>query len=492
MRIFIQYHWRVRSAAIARVLTAVALAASFVLLQLDAPAGANFNPQFAVVPSLREWQSAGGYLSLSHGTRVVVDSADAGAVTPTAEAIQADLAAVTGARPAMATGLRPTPVDVFVSLHTSDEGLGTEGYTLEVGAGVAIRAHSPAGIFYGSRSLLQMLVAGQTLSLPRGRGRDYPRYSERGLVLDVSSRFVPISMLKKFVRHLAWYKFNDLQLELNDNGGFRLDSPAFPGLAAKDWSYSESDFRDLEAYALARGMTITPELDSPGHAAALTRYRPDLANPKNANFIDLANAQALSFMASLWIAFLPWFTSPSVAIGADEYDTADGDGYRSYVNLMDTLIRQHGKSVRMWGSLSRESGHVPVHTDITLQQWDTSWSDPTAMDQLGFATINTSSELLYIVTPKSPWFADHIDTRSLYDRWSPGVFSLGNTAFNLPAGDPRLQGAMFAFWGDASSQDAFDRVHSAMPVVGEKLWNDASAALTYQAFATAAERSALH
>ena len=92
-------------------------------------------------------------------------------------------------------------------------------------------------------------------------------------------------MLERYVRYLAWYKFNDFQLELNDNGGFRLNSPAFPGLAAKDGSYTEDQFRELESYALVRGITITPEIDSPGHAGALTGYRPDLASPKNAAFI---------------------------------------------------------------------------------------------------------------------------------------------------------------------------------------------------------------
>src|SRR4029077_8998768 len=233
-------------------------------------------------------------------------------------------------------------------------------------------------------------------SLPRGRGRDYPEFAERGFVLDVSSRFVPISVLKRYIRYLAWYKFNDFQLELNDNGGFRLNSPAFPGLAAKDGSYTESEFRSLETYALERGVTITPEIDSPGHATSLTRYRLDLASPKNNNLINLASSATYSFMAALWSEFLPWFTGPRVAIGADEYDPADGDDYRSYVNFLDSLLRERGKSVRMWGSLSRESGTVPVRTDITLEEWDTSWSDPMAMDRLGFPAINASSEYLYI------------------------------------------------------------------------------------------------
>jgi Glycosyl hydrolase family 20, catalytic domain/Glycosyl hydrolase family 20, domain 2 len=466
----------------------MALAVSVAALGKDSPGGLDLNPQLAVVPTLREWHGSDGFFRFRDGAQIVLDAADAGALNPTAEAFQEDLASLTGRRLEIAQGQYPAPGDVFLTLHADDDVIGTEGYVLEIGVGVVVRAHSPAGVFYGTRSLLQMLVAGGSSLLLRGWARDYPQYSERGLMLDVSSRFVPISTLKRYIRHLAWYKFNDLQLELNDNGGFRLDGPAFPGLAARDGSYSETEFRDLQAYALVRGITITPEIDSPGHAAALTRYRPDLANPQHANLLNLASPDTYSFMASLWGALLPWFTGPRVAIGADEFDPEDGDGYRAYVNFLDTLLRRHGKSVLMWGSLSREPGRTPVRTDITLEQWDTAWSDPMAGDELGFPIINASSEFLYIVTPKSPWYADHIDARNLYEGWQPSIFTRGDASMNMPRGDPRLLGAMFDFWGDAASRDAFDRVNAAMPVVAEKLWNDASETMTYLAFAAAAER----
>jgi hexosaminidase len=389
---------------------------------------------------------------------------------------------LTGARPVIAEGSDAASGDVFLSLHTDDDRIGTEGYLLGIGGGVDIRAHTPAGVFYGSRSLLQMLTAGQSSFLQRGWVRDYPQYSERGFMLDLSSQFVSIGMLERYVRYLAWYKFNDFQLELNDNGGFRLNSPAFAGLAARDGSYTEEQFKQLESYALVRGITITPEIDSPGHAAALTSFRPDLASAKNPTFINLRSPQTYAFMADLWGAFLPWFTGPRVAVGADEYDATDGDAYRTYVNFLDTFVRRHGKSVRMWGSLKRESGAVPVRTDITVQQWDTGWSDPLALDRLGFPIINASSDFLYIVVPKSPWFADHIDVRNLYERWNPTMFSRSNPELKLAPGDPRLQGAMFDFWGYAATQDAFNRVTAGMPVVGEKLWNDASGSVSYGTF----------
>jgi hexosaminidase len=477
----------VRSAWIAGVGALIALSASLLVFQLVVPQDAARSRQLAVVPAMREWHGSPGYFRLHVDSRIIVDSADAAVLDPTARVIRDDLATLTGARPVITDGSGATPGDVFLSLHTNDDRMGAEGYLLEIGGGVDIRARTPAGVFYGSRSLLQMLTAAHSSLLQRGWARDYPEYSERGLMLDLSFQFVPIRMLERYVRYLAWYKFNDLQLELNDNGGFRLNSPTFAGLAARDGSYTEAQFTELESYALVRGITITPEIDSPGHAAALTSFRPELASSKDPNFINLRSPKTYAFMADLWGTFLPWFTGPRVAVGADEYDSADGDAYRTYVNFLDTLVRSHNKSVRMWGSLKREAGAVPVRTDITVQQWDTGWSDPLALDRLGFPIINASSDFLYIVMPKSPWFADHIDARNLYERWNPTMFSRSNLALTLARGDPRLEGAMFDFWGYAATPDAFDRVTEGMPVVGEKLWNDASGSVSYSVFQAGAE-----
>ena len=60
---------------------------------------------------------------------------------------------------------------------------------------------------------------------------------------------------------------------------FRLNSPRFPGLAAKDGSYTRQDIRALQAVANDYSVTITPEIDAPAHALAFTQYRPDLASP---------------------------------------------------------------------------------------------------------------------------------------------------------------------------------------------------------------------
>src|ERR1700680_1641757 len=105
-----------RSAAIALVATLIVLAVSVTTLRLQAPASANFNPQLAVVPTLREWHGSNGFFRFQSGAHIVLDPADARMLSPAAEAFQEDLASLIGIRPGIAQGSHPTPGDVFVTL----------------------------------------------------------------------------------------------------------------------------------------------------------------------------------------------------------------------------------------------------------------------------------------------------------------------------------------------------------------------------------------
>ena len=78
-------------------------------------------------------------------------------------------------------------------------------------------------------------------------------------MLDVARKFFTMDYLKQYVKILSFYKMNEFQIHLNDNGfpqffgddwnrtyaAFRLESERFPGLTAKDGSYSKQEFIDF-------------------------------------------------------------------------------------------------------------------------------------------------------------------------------------------------------------------------------------------------------
>ena len=294
---------------------------------------------------------------------------------------------------------------------------------------------------------------------------------------------------------------NNFHLHLNDNeidGGkspdwkhkyaaFRLASPRFKGLAARDGSYTEQDMRELQTIAKQYAVTITPEIDSPAHDLAFTQYRPDLASKTDSKeLLDLANPKTYTFLNSIWDEFLPWFDSPQVDIGADEYTTSNANQYRQFINTYDAYLKNKGKSVRMWGTLSWVTGSVTVNNDIVTDVWDNRWANPLDTVQQGFQVINANDDLLYIV-PKAGYFHDFLDTKLLYEQWEPNIFSFYQPNLDLSPNDPHLLGAMFAEWNDklgkvVSDADVDARVKPAMQVLSDKMWSGPTTDLTYAEF----------
>jgi hexosaminidase len=470
-------------------------------LKLIPPVFGAPNPAPLVIPSLREWHGDSGDFTLTGASRIAVDPASS-ALAATGATFASDLHAVTGKTLPVVTTSSPASGDFFLTLRNADQSLSSEGYTFTIGDFAVISANTPTGVFYGTRTALQILAQdAQHASIPKGTARDYPTYAERGFMLDVARKFFSLAYLEDTVRQMAWYKMNDFHIHFNDNeidGGthpdwqqryaaFRLNSPVFPGLAAKDGSYTQQDMRALQDLAKQYAVTITPEIDMPAHDLALTQYRPDLASPVNKEFLDLNNPNTYAFVDNLWAAFLPWFDAKQIDIGADEYDTGDADNYRKFINREDAYLKARGRTVRLWGSLSEMRGPTAVNTDVTLDVWDTGWANPPEMAHDGYHVVNASGHLLYIVPKAGGYFPDALDTQLLYNQWEPYIFDLSHPALNLQPGDPHLLGGMFCEWNDRlgsniSDADVAVRVTPAMQTIGQKLWGGPNPPLAYAQF----------
>ncbi|HXZ03368.1 MAG TPA: family 20 glycosylhydrolase [Ktedonobacteraceae bacterium] len=461
---------------------------------------ANAAPE--VIPALREWQGGSGSFMIDSASRITIDPTYAAQLQGTAQVFQSDLLSVTSSTLPVVTTSSPNIGDFYLTLKNPDQGIGNEGYLLKVGDSVVISASTSTGVFYGTRTILQMLIQDPAKThIVRGTARDYPRYPERGFMLDVGRKFFSLKFLEDYVKLMAWYKMNDFHLHLNDNeidGGkspdwmhkyaaFRLNSPRFKGLAANDGSYTKQDMRELQVIAKQYAVTITPEIDAPAHDLAFTQYRPDLASPTDSKeFLDLTNPKTYTFLNSIWDEFLPWFDSRQVDIGADEYTTTNANQYRQFINTYDAYLKKKGKSVRMWGTLSWMTGSVVVNNDIVTDVWDNRWANPIATVHQGFQVINANDNILYIV-PKAGYFNDFLDTRLLYEQWEPNIFSFYHPNFDLSPNDPHLLGAMFAEWNDklgkvVSDADVDARVKPAMQVLSDKMWSGPTTNLSYDQF----------
>ena len=149
----------------------------------------------------------------------------------------------------MLAGAAAQPGDIELALGAPDRKLGREGYRLEVGPVLRIEARTAAGAFYGTRSVVQLLR--RKRSIPAGTARDWPRYPERGLMLDNGRRYFSPRWLRARIRELAYLKLNQLHLHFSDDQGFRIASRSHPEIVS-DRHLTKRQVRSLVALRAAR------------------------------------------------------------------------------------------------------------------------------------------------------------------------------------------------------------------------------------------------
>jgi hexosaminidase len=190
-----------------------------------------------------------------------------------------------------------------------DESIAEEGYKLEITPKqVVISSKTPKGAFYGVQTLLQLLpteifkdakIEGIKWTIPCCKIEDAPRYSYRGMHLDVSRHFSPVSFIKKYIDLLALHKFNTFHWHLTDDQGWRIEIKKYPKLTeisskrketligrnrktpkydGKEYGgiYTQEEIKEVVAYAQKKFINIIPEIEMPGHAQAVLAAYPEL------------------------------------------------------------------------------------------------------------------------------------------------------------------------------------------------------------------------
>lgn len=185
-----------------------------------------------------------------------------------------------------------------------------EAYRLNVAPNkVTVEAGSASGAFYALQTLGQLLppaffqktsVRGARWAAPACRVADAPRFSWRGMHLDVGRHFVPLPFIKRYLDLMALHKFNTFHWHLTEDQGWRIEIKAFPRLQevaacraetlighyndqprrfdGKPYCayYSQDEIRQIVAYARSRFIEIVPEIEMPGHSLAALAAYPEL------------------------------------------------------------------------------------------------------------------------------------------------------------------------------------------------------------------------
>ncbi|WP_435748617.1 family 20 glycosylhydrolase [Microbacterium sp. PMB16] len=492
-------HSRTKRGALFVIAAALGLGAVLVPAEGHAAEG---NAAPTVIPALKTWDGGDGNFTLTASARIVADAQ----LTDVAQRLATDLQETAGVELEIVAG-SPRAGDVVLDL---DDGLSNaaggdrfdeEGYELLVTDRVEISAPSSTGVFYGTRSVLQILAGSDSrVTLPQGESADWPDSEVRGFMLDVGRRFFTADFVRDYISMMSWYKLNNFQIHLNDNqigkpatgwqdgyAGFRLksDNPDYAGLASADGAYTRADWQGFEDVAADHHVQIIPEIDVPAHSLAFIQWKPELGlHDGDSDHLDLTKPETTEVIKGVFDEFVPWFAGSDVHYGADEYPREYKDEYRTFFNDMAAHVRSLGKQPRAWGSMSVMHGNADGYDrDVIINTWNDGWYGMKSAVADGYPFINTNDGNLYVVPFADYYHGNGLNNARLYASWKPNrLDNVDTVAADAP------MGAMFAVWNDLvdrdySELDVHGLVRDSFAVIAQKTWATSDPTLSYAAFA---------
>jgi hexosaminidase len=363
---------------------------------------------------------------------------------------------------------RGTTGAVILILGAPGPSLGPEGYRLESDpAAVRITAATHAGLFYGLQTLSQLVSTTEgadTISsvvIPAVAIQDRPRFTYRGMHLDVGRHFFPTSFIKRYIDLMAQYKMNTFHWHLTEDQGWRIEIRRYPRLTAigscrretmveKNFDpyvgdgiphcgfYTQDEIREVVAYAASRYVTVIPEIEMPGHSMAALAAYPELActgGPFQVatrwgvhEDVYCPSEETFAFLENVLAEVMDLFPSPYIHIGGDEapkkrweestlaQEVIRREGLANelelqsyFIRRIERFLRSHGRRLIGWDEIL-EGGLPP---EATVMSWR-------SMDG-GIAAARQGHDV--IMTPTSHVYFDYYQGDPAYEPLAIGGFT---------------------------------------------------------------------
>lgn len=304
-----------------------------------------------------------------------------------------------------------------------------EGYRVTINPSrIEIAAKTPAGAFYGVQTLLQMMPPeiyleesynNLSFDLPVVNIVDAPRFSYRGMHLDVCRHFYDVDDVKRYIDLLAMHKFNRFHWHLTEDQGWRIEIKKYPRLTevaafrsetlighyndepqkfdGKKYGgfYTQKEIKAIVKYAAERYITIIPEIELPGHAQAAIAAYPELGCLQDTVLQPLTKwgisdnvycptEETFQFLENVLTEVMELFPGEYIHIGGDECPKTqwkesefvqdlmvekqlkDEHAVQSYfIKRIEKFINSKGKKIIGWDEIL-EGGLAP---NATVMSW---------------------------------------------------------------------------------------------------------------------------
>lgn len=282
-----------------------------------------------------------------------------------------------------------------------------------------------------------------TVRLPAVVVVDAPRFGWRGLSVDVARHFFGPEVLRTVVDVMASLRLNVLHLHLTDDQGWRLDVPSRPQLVDVSSKtavgddpggyYSVDDLAELTAYARARGITVVPEIDLPGHVNAALHALGELTpsgeptDPYTGIEVGFSRLHAdlpttEPFLRDVLTDVAAMTPGPYLHIGGDEVHTMEREEYARLIETAARIVEGTGKTVVGW----QEVAKATLTPGTVVQLWDERDGAELVRPAIeaGALLLLSPASKVYLDlkydarTPIGLEWAGHVELRDSYD-WDP-------------------------------------------------------------------------
>ena len=362
-----------------------------------------------------------------------------------------------------------------------------ESYSLEVSESRAsLNAASTVGALRGLETFLQLLEGDRSgYFVPAVRIQDKPRYSWRGLLIDVARHYQPMEVLKRNLDAMAAVKLNVLHWHLTDDQGFRVESRKFPrlhGMGSDGLYYSHEQVKEIIAYAGDRGIRVMPEFDMPGHATAWLVGHPELGSAPGPYQIERKNGimlpaldptreETYKFLDTFLTEMAALFPDAYIHIGGDENEghqwtsnakiqafmksrgINDNHSLQAYFNLrISKILQRLGKKMIGWEEI--------MHPDLPKDTVVHSWRGPKSLADAarkGYDGILSAGYYIDLV----------------YPTWQHYTVDPATPDSNLSEEEAaHILGGEATMWSEWVSPDTIDsRIWPRTAAIAERLWS---------------------
>jgi hexosaminidase len=363
-----------------------------------------------------------------------------------------------------------------------------ESYQLTIDSKQArLRAPNPLGALHGMETFLQLIEQDRDgFAAPACFIDDKPRFSWRGLLIDVARHWQPREVLLRNLDAMAAVKLNVLHLHLTDDQGFRIESKRYPKLhemGSDGHYYTQDQMREVIAYARDRGIRIVPEFDMPGHTTSWLVGYPELATLPGPYQIERkwgVHDPVLDPTKEEVYKFLDGFIGEMAALFPDQYFHIGGDEVngkqwqqsaaiqtfmrerqlrnmhelqRYFNRRLFPIVTGHGKVMMGWDEILDPD----LPKEILIQSWRGQKSLAEA-SRLGYAGILSAPYYLDLMRPAAFHYqADPIDE---------------NAAALTPEQRSRILGGEGCMWTEYVTSENIDgRIWPRMAAIAERFWS---------------------